>query len=153
MRDIRSDIKERLDAAIEERERINKRLQDLQDQEESLRDLLEAENERWHSREPSLFPTVRHRERRVLLEPPVAQFLLDTMADGTAWSLARLKNHAEKGGVLLGNVAPGRVLHGGLLGLKKRGLVEIVESGVWRLKKADTPSDSTNGASNPAEVA
>ena len=146
MRDIRPDIKERLDAVEKMRERLLLRLVELDAQETTLREFLTAENARWHSREPTLFGPPRHIEGKVPKEAasPVTHFLTQTMGDGAAWSLERLKDHASNQGVLFGDESPGRSLHGGLLGLKKRGIVEMLDKGVWRLliKEGALPAET-----------
>ena len=148
MRDIRADIKERLDAVASSRERLAEQLRELEVDEAALRSFLEAENARWHNKEPELFRVGKRLEPRPLDETvsPVTKFLLDTLGDGTPWSLTRLKDHASNKGVVFGGDSPGRVLHGGLLGLKKRGVVAMIESGIWRLITENAPPVETDGA-------
>ncbi len=139
MRDIRRDIKERLDVVEQERQRLKARLEEIDEEEQMLQGFLAAENARWHNQQPTLFTPSPTGNGQVQLAMPslVTHFLIKALNDGTPWSLERLKERAEKRGVLLGGQSPGRTLHGGLLGLKKRGVVEIVERGVWRLVNKD----------------
>ena len=141
MRDIRADIKERLESVATKRERLQQALVDLDDEERTLQTLLTAENARFHSREPSLFGPITG------VESSITQFLLDAMSDGKAWSLERLKDLAGDRGIFTAaNVSLGRVLHMALVGLKRRGIVEQVDDGVWKLVQNDAPSAKTDEA-------
>ena len=133
MRDIRADIKERLESVATKRERLQDALVNLDEQERMLQTLLTAENARFHSREPSLFGHITGAKP---VETSISAFLIEAMSDGNNWPLERLKQLALEQGILSpDDGAIGRSLHGALIGLKRRDLAEIVESGVWKLKE------------------
>lgn len=130
MRDIRPDIAERLQTVAKERERIEEHLKDLQTEERALEHFLSLENSRWHKQQPPLFSGEE-------TASPTTAFLLDILSDQKDWSLGDLKRAASSRGVLAGkgSASTGRVLHGALISLKRRGSVDMVKSGVWRLAK------------------
>ena len=143
MRDIRPDLKERLEAVETENGRLRQRLDELKNEDAMLRTMLAAENHRWHGDQRSLFTGDRISVSRLGESgSPIAQFLLDTLSDGADWPLDRLKEHSpDKGIFATDETSLGRALHGALIGLKRRGLVEMVGRGVWRIQKVDAPSE------------
>lgn len=83
--------------------------------------------------------------------PSVAPFVKGAIQDGSKWTTVRLRQEAVAQGV------PGIDLstklnsfHAALLGLKSRGLVELVEKGVWRAAKPD--ATGVNSTHEPATV-
>jgi hypothetical protein len=125
MRDLRPDLKERLDNLSEEAARLEKRLAELKALKASLAALLAEEDARLG--QPSLFA------QDAGLSSAFYSFLLNAMANGDAWSVKDLKPIAEQGRVFAGDSSIGRQLHAALIGLRNRGLVEHVGSGTWRL--------------------
>ena len=149
MRDIRAGLLERLDAVALQRERLRRGIEELDSDEKMLRRLLEAEQKRFHDYEPSLFV----RAGKVLIDSDdmsdIARFLTDAMSDGESYSLASLKELAEKRGIFSGEkTSPGRALHFALVNLQRRGAVKGKGDGYWRLTKRDAPLGSTNRASD-----
>jgi hypothetical protein len=133
MRDIRQDLRERLDKLESERLELKTQLEQLSRREVTLKALLQEEDSRWAT-QVGLFPT----EREPLLtngdRTAYAKFLVQAMATHEPMTLDVLKDLAHQKGVEFDGKNPGRVLHFALLGMSQNGVVEMVESGVWRLK-------------------
>lgn len=134
MRDIRSDLRERLDRLQIEGRKLEKRREDLARRGEILSALLRDEEERFAKRQASLSGSS---DRRPEPTTPIGRFIRETMVNGQPWPLARLKEAAKTDGIDFEGKDPGRVLHFALVGMKHNGYVEIVESGVWRLAKQE----------------
>ena len=141
MRDIRDDLKERLETIEKEKAnasiKLERTLLELDARERVLEDLLRQENVRAHEGQPELFIASLLTEAEH--ETPLTRFILQAMADGQVWSLEKLKARAEEAGIMTDTDSPGRSLHGALLALKARGLSEIMEKGVWRLNLGTIP--------------
>ena len=148
MRDIRKDLQDRLVEIEAERRRLQKRLDQLERREQLVRDLLTEEDTRWSVREPELglpYTTLQTQRRAVeLSDSRLARFLLEILGDGQSWPREKLANRAIAASLLDQSKKPGRAVHGCLVGLKRRGLVEIVETGVWKLAKDDAKPNTTN---------
>ena len=143
MRDIRNDLRERLTEVESERRHLKEQLAVIDQEEHVVRRMLAHEDARWSGRQHSLFaPPV--------IEPPMSPiraFLLEAMSDGQSWSLERLKERAKEKELELKTDRPGQALHAALVAMKRSGLAEIVETGVWRRTNVDAPPAETDGAS------
>jgi hypothetical protein len=151
MRDIRSDLLERLQATVRERTELSKRLRALEAQEQRLRALLQDE-EIARLRPPLLSP---------LPDPApgirLREFVLGSLADGHAWSLDDLKRQAR--GLGLTTVgASGRALNITLVNLLREDLVMRLANGRWRSRDQgpqlalDLPTQSENSDPPDGEV-
>jgi len=66
------------------------------------------------------------------------------MADGKDWNTAKLKDAAAASGIQ-GLEDVNRVaIHAALMGLRNRGLVELVGTGLWRIKNQTTSPAPTS---------
>ena len=145
MRDIRSDLRERLEATVKQRNELNGRVRALEAQEQRLRALLNDE-EFSHVHQlplascpPSSEATGGGRLR---------EFVLGSLQDGHDWSLQGLKEQAH--GIGLTTVgASGRSLNITLVNLLREGLVTRASNGRWRLRDQDTqlPLDLASSSS------
>lgn len=148
MQDIRSGLQERLEATKKERNELTAQLQRLQARERLIRDLLREEEECFHGSRHlrSLVPGSRH--------APVAgthlkYFVLESLADGHAWSLDQLKEHARGMG-LVRDCVSGRSLNITLVNLHRSGRVRRLPNGRWQLC-SDSPQTSLAFKGTPAK--
>jgi hypothetical protein len=128
MRDIRQDLRERLDSTRAKRVAMQAELERLIAQERTLDKLIEEESAIWERISPPLFEGT---------EPQgsvLSQVLLETLKSkgGAAW-LGELKESAVQRGVPFGEKQPGRVIHFAMLGMAQHKLVAREQSGRWRL--------------------
>jgi hypothetical protein len=131
MRDIRSDLQERLQAIVRERTELGKRLRALESREHRLRALLHDE-EIVRRRQSQLLP-LAHPGQGIRLR----EFVLGSLADGHAWNLDDLKEQAR--GLGLTTVgATGRSLNITLVNLHREDLVMRLADGRWRLRDQGT---------------
>jgi len=128
MRDIREDLQARFKAVQEELTELRKRLGDLEDERKSLVSLLLAENRRW-SVESTPSPT----DSEVV--PTVREVIDEMLNTGEPWSTIAMAQVAVKRGCDFEGSAPGRAVHGILLGMLKSGQVEQLGEGKWRLRQ------------------
>jgi hypothetical protein len=138
MRDIRSDLQERIEDIARQRTEIQKRLFALDESEKNIRALLEAEEMRCTAEREASLPLfnveAEEESNNGKYSSPVARFVISFLQheNGDA-SLEMLKRAAAKEGIPFGGKNPGRVLHFLLTGMHQNGLVERSESGRWRL--------------------
>lgn len=139
--DIRSILKERLEEAREERQRLQNLVKEAEQAELGYARALEAEVRRHEKSvpdpdQPNLIELAAEIDAdRMVNGSSTKEFLLSTMKEGVEWSLDALKIRANQANlrVPLGS-SLGRMLHGALLGLSQSGYVEMVSRGVWRKK-------------------
>ena len=122
MRDIRSDLRERIRATVQQRRELSQRLQALESREQHLRALLQDE----HATGP-LSPPVDAADG-----PRLREFIRGSLANGCDWSLDELKGHARGLGLNTAG-ASGRSLNITLVNLLREGLVVRLPDGRWRL--------------------
>lgn len=164
MRDIRADLKERLENIEAERIKLKKQLESLDCRETAIRDLLADEIARMGNDQPQLFTRPRlaheHEGESENGASPVSKFILETLAEGRPRFLTELKNLAERKGLLADSPSPGRSLNFALVGLQRHGYVDRLATGeaagAWILARPDTSqseaaSDET-GASADTEA-
>lgn len=131
MRDIREDLRQRLQSIAAQRGEMQARLQWLDQAETHIKGLLEYERIQAElNQEPLFAEPIRPDEDRT----EIAQFLRDALADGAPRSLDDLKKAAAVRSINFHEKIPGRVLHFALLGMAQGGVVEMVDKGVWKLK-------------------
>jgi hypothetical protein len=134
MRDIRSDLRERLEATVQQRNELNAKVRALEAQEQRLRALLNDE-EFSHVHERSLACCLPSSE--VTGGARLRAFVLGSMRDGHEWSLQSLKEQAH--GIGLTTIgASGRSLNITLVNLLREGLVTRTRDGRWRLRDQAT---------------
>lgn len=130
MRDIRKDLRERLESVRTKREVMQRSLSNLTAQEDVLTKLLAEEDAMWERVNPPLFENVEEKP----VGSPLSQVLLDTLKGKSApATLSELKEAAVQRGVPFGGKRPGRVIHFAMLGMAQHKLVERMEDGKWML--------------------
>lgn len=130
MRDIRSDLRERLEATVKLRHELNGRVRALEAQEQRLRALLNDE-EFLRVHQLQLAPSAPASEATGGAR--LREFVLGSLEDRHDWSLDDLKEHAH--GLGLTTVgASGRSLNIVLVNLLRAGLVTRLQNGRWRLR-------------------
>lgn len=139
MRDIREDLKERMELMARERQNLEVRLASLAQQATILEALLEQENQRIHasSNQPSL-SFVQPSAPKINGEKyssPLSLAVLEVFRTINPANLGQFKAQAQRDRVEFGGKHPGRAIHFLLLGMEQNGLVERLEDGRWRLKK------------------
>jgi hypothetical protein len=117
MRDIRVDLRERLEATVKQR-------MELEARERRLRALLRDEEVAQSSCLAS---------NKATGEPRLGEFVLDSLKDGHDWTLEALKEHAYGIGLTTSG-ASGRALNITLVTLLRQGLVTRLQDGKWRLR-------------------
>ena len=124
MRDIRSELRERLQATMRQRMELGEQLQALDAREQRLRALLQDEElVRGRRRELQLLPLPIPSEGVRLRE-----FVVGSLGDGHAWSLEELKEHARGVGLMTVG-ASGRSLNITLVNLLREALVRRLPNG------------------------
>jgi hypothetical protein len=135
MRDIRSDLIERLQAIRRERDEIQKRLGQLDTDEAIVSSLLEKEEATWAKLQAALpFDSSSSPQRNGKYETPLSRFVLSTLKTEGPCSLNELKNLAQRR-VSFGRKNPGRSIHFLLVGMERNGLVERLQDRTWKLKE------------------
>jgi hypothetical protein len=138
MRDIRSDLQERLEATMQQRNELIARVRALEAQEQRLRALLS--DEEFAQFQPPSCPVSSEATNGARFR----EFVLGSLKDGHDWSLQDLKEHAH--GLGLTTVgASGRSLNITLVNLLREGLVMRSRDGSWRYQDQTTqlPLDLT----------
>lgn len=115
MRDIRADLKERLEENERERSRIAARLKELDFATAALMNLLDLEDKRIGD----LFP--ENREKLTLLE-----FVLSELSDGQERSKDELRESAKKNNYSAEGGSLGRAIHATIMNLVRSGRIEEV---------------------------
>lgn len=123
MRDIRSDLRERLRVTVQQRRELGQRLQALETREQNLRALLQDEQ----ATSGALSPPVDAADG-----PRLRDFIRGSLANGCDWSLDELKEHARGLGLNTAG-ASGRSLNIILVNLLREGSVVRLPGGRWRL--------------------
>jgi len=142
VRDIRQDLRERLDAVAAEQDRLQKQVGDLEGQKKLLETLLQEEERRWPDSNPGVAVNGKngHNTR------DLSELILEIMSDGEDWYGSTVAAVAEKRGYHFGDAKPGRSTHFTLLGLAKNNRVESVGLGKWKLKGTRKVKDEADAA-------
>lgn len=134
-RDIRSDLRERIDAIDTEIQTLEHQLDDLSFRKESLVALLKAEDQEWSGGESSRKQLGPHQR--------LSNILMDLLQNGEAWSGKTLAAYAQKKGFDFDNSSPGRVTHSTLVGMSRTGIVKSLGAGRWKLPKGGPATIAT----------
>jgi hypothetical protein len=129
MRDIRNDLRERLQAVGAERMELQAKLSALQGTESGLKALLRDEEERLARQSPSLFPpteSINGSGLRELVHKALQE--KNRPAD-----LEEIKNDIARTSYDFGDKKPGRAIHFALIGLSQTGVVNRLQDGRWVL--------------------
>src|SRR5260370_29575501 len=126
MRDITQDLQDRLGALEAERNRLQKRITDLEEQRALLTALLQQERRRWSDSQEEL-PTGGH------MRLELSEIIHDIMSDGTSWLGKAVAGVAMKRGYQFGKSKPGRVIHSTLIGMQNKGQVKSLGEGKCKL--------------------
>ena len=138
MRDIRSDLQERLKSVSAERDHLKERLDALTSVESSLRGLLREESTRWESIQKPLFDSsnrrgASHANRNGRNPTPLSNLLDKLLDDGKVHTTDELVEKVIESGLpVVENKSPKRVVRFGLLGKRKAGSVRMVAKGMWQ---------------------
>jgi hypothetical protein len=144
MRDIRSDLKERLEVIAKMREELEAKLDEVDEAESGVKALLQQEEQRFGGSKISnliLTPPVHDRsESSGFVRTPLSNLIFETLKNSNrALALDDFKKHAETSGFDFGAKSPGRTLHWALIGLTENGYLECTgkqKERRYRLKEA-----------------
>jgi hypothetical protein len=131
MRDIRKDIKERINAIRSEQEFLLFRVKELDKKVVGLETLLEEEEKSWRDKQPSL-PTFGE-PRPIKARSELGSFLLSVLGDGKSHNTEELVGLVQSKGIPIKGKSPRRAVHFSLVGMKQNKLVEMVSSRVWKI--------------------
>jgi hypothetical protein len=126
MRDIRSDLKERLESVSKERQSLQSRLAELDQIEAGIKALLAREDQRLSMGIAVVGPAHPADNHIPTGGTPLATFILKTAYQGSKrWlMLGDFKRAAEEAQFDFGEKSPGRTLHRALVGLTTNGYLE-----------------------------
>jgi hypothetical protein len=130
MRDIRADLRERLELTVKQRTQLMERVRALETRERRLRALLTEEDLPSTSLHTPSFAGEPHGRR-------LREFVLGSLDDGHDWALEQLKEHARGIGLMTIGAA-GRSLNITLVNLLREGLVARLPNGRWRIREQGT---------------
>ncbi len=137
MRDIRTDIVERLEAVRKERAQAEVHVAALQQREAVLQAMLQQEDERLAETSIGASNVTAARSNGRRYASPLALFVLSALRSHGPCELRQLKQAAVKEGFPFGKKNPGRVLHFLLVGMAQNNLVERHRDGTWHLTGKD----------------
>jgi hypothetical protein len=148
MRDIREDLRERLDAFAAQRVELERQLAEVQTQETSYKVALRQEEQRIRdltdSRGASLFPTSAPamNSDAATSSPALTFVILNAMVSKRRpLALDEIKD-AISNSFDFGEKAPGRSIHFGLVGLQRAGEVDRLPDGRWTI--AEVPKNGVS---------
>jgi hypothetical protein len=130
MKDIRPDLRERLERLHQERAIVEMQLEELTAREASLQLLLQEEDERMSVPAEQMHLAEQRNSRS---SSPLAQFLLKAFSRQPECTLRELKDAALKQGIRFGDKNAGRAIHFALVGMARHGLVQRQRDGKWRV--------------------
>ncbi|SRR5216684_7545752 len=130
MRDIRQDLRERLNEIMTQEQKLREQLVALQEQNEHLTAMLEKEQLRWPQNGPEPKPDAGSQQN----PGELSDIIRELLRSGEPWNNWQLTQAALKRGYKFGERQPGRVLHFTLLGMFKGGEVVSLGLGKWKLK-------------------
>lgn len=134
MRDIRSDLKERLQRIDADAEKLRAELNALTQKRNSIQALLTEEEARFAKTDQMLFAGAPNDPGKYAT--PLSKLILGKIRlNGGQASLDELKEAAEQAAYDFGEKTPGRSIHFALIGMAQGGLVEALGNGVWKLKE------------------
>ncbi|MGD0115717.1 MAG: hypothetical protein ABSC13_06920 [Dehalococcoidia bacterium] len=142
MRDIRKDLKERLESIAVQKRAAENQLARLKETEDMYQALLEDEQLRWKAQQPPLAGLETMRQPKSNGRTPLGRFIMEMLGDGRVWERADLAKLASNRGLIGTDKSPGRVLHFSLVGMAQNGLVEKVGDSSWRLPRLENTGDS-----------
>ena len=135
MRDIRADLRERLENIGVQRSHFQERISQLIKVEEMLTTLLEEEEARWKSQQQFPLSGLEAEARpKTNGHTALVRFIMEMLGDGKEWEKQALADQAKSRGLIGPGKAPVRVVHWALVGMSQNGIVEKVGS-KWRLSK------------------
>lgn len=133
MRDIRKDLRERIDGIRSQQEHLAFRIKELDKQANMLEILLDQEEKDWEARQPTLFGA-GELIRKVRTHSQLGKFLLESLRDGNTHTTEELVGLVQKQGIPVKGKSPRRAVHFALVGMKQNKLVEMPQSRVWKLR-------------------
>lgn len=135
MRDIRKDLRERIEEIDLQRDHLQFRISEVDKRRDVLESMLAQEELAWKSRQPILLGFGGEASREVKLKSEMSKFLLDVLKDGNAHNTSELKALVLNNSIPFKGKSPLRAIHFTLVGMKNNNLVEMVESRVWKMHK------------------
>lgn len=136
-RDIRQDLRERIELATAERDGKHRELAALDNHIQNLQTVLSKEESAWGTSllvPPSLLHPAVH---------PLRDILMDLLQDGGIWSGAMLARYAVKQGYNFGTASPGRATHSTLISMARNLQVLSVGEGKWKILGSSHTEDQT----------
>ncbi len=149
MRDIRSDLQERIEAIEDSIASLEDRLAKLEADKGAIQTLLDAENRRWHQtsgfvrRVPDYLIATRSKPESSRDGLRLTDYVLKLLAHGEQLSLEELRDKALADGYLIDAASPGRSMQGTLIGLKKRKMIDKLKNGKWAVPKTSAQTVSS----------
>lgn len=129
MRDIRKDLRDRLEAINSQRERLEKRLTQLDEKRAMLKTLLQEEEAEWSVKQPTLLELGGNLPQK--MRGQIEAFLLTTLSDDNPHNINDLIVLAKNRGV---PIKDKRSINAPLQGMRRKNLVRTDGKGVWRKK-------------------
>lgn len=135
MKNILSELEERLEAAKREEKQLLDRLKTIQEHRQALEHVIDFDKRFHNARERPRAASGGVVLERVDKKPQkLGEFVLGLLADGAVWHLNEMTDKAVANGALPREGSPGRKVHGALLSLMHRSKVENLGKGMWRRK-------------------
>lgn len=130
MRDIRNDLKERLESLARQREQLQAQLSEVDQTESGVKSLLRQEEQRYGALVLTS-PDEDHANGNGFGRTPLSQLILETFKQKTdrPLMLSDFKKQAERVGFDFGEKSPGRTLHWALVGLAENGHITVAGRG------------------------
>ncbi len=136
MRDITSDLVERINELEAEQQRLTDELREIEKDKSLVKMLLEREIARKRRLQPALFgPGELGEGKEEKYSTPLARSVLEFLKERESAHLDDLKQNALLRGIDFADKSPGRAIHFLLLGMEQNGYVEKVQDGIWKLKR------------------
>lgn len=154
MRDIRDDLRERLDTITAEKRRLEEQLASLTRQEASVKTLLADEDDRWSRMQPKLFSGNGQSQRRQeeLTGTPLSKMIREILSDDVARSAREIGDLVKQQGYPFGEKHPSRAVHFALIAMEQSKLVEG-QKGVWKLgRQVANKGNDTNAVDSDCGV-
>ena len=133
MRDIRSDLKDRINGAERDIKELKRALDEAYGRHKSYSFLLDQEERLW-SGSPSLSEASIPGNGKDSEDSPLTRLLMGALTDGNAWHASQLIEYLHESKYPFGDKSPARVVHFALVGLNKAERIRPgKEKGWWHI--------------------
>jgi hypothetical protein len=130
MRDIRSDLRERLETVTAEVNKLKAKLSDLETTQAGIKMLLRQEEDHFSSLSSPLFPA-----DEAATGTGLAQLIVHMMrSKNRPLDLQEIKDEIAKTPYNFGEKNPGRAIHFALVGMDQNGMVQRLSDKRWAIK-------------------